>query len=108
MIYNRILPKSKVDKVLVKIHNELDGFALVVSKDGAVLLVGRSVMDSVMEDLRQINSQEESNIVNKRYIKKVYLKMTEDGFTEVEIVKIKGLLEKVLSRLASWSQVPDR
>jgi O-antigen ligase len=108
VIYNRILPKSKVDKVLVKIHNELDGFALVVSKDGAVLLVGRSVMDSVMEDLRQINSQEESNIVNKRYIKKVYLKMTEDGFTEVEIVKIKGLLEKVLSRLASWSQVPDR
>ena len=108
VIYNRILPKSKVDKVLVKIHNELDGFALVVSKDGAVLLVGRSVMDSVMEDLRQINSQEESNIVNKRYIKKVYLKMTEDGFTKVEIVKIKGLLEKVLSRLASWSQVPDR
>lgn len=108
VIYNRILPKSKVDKVLVKIHNELDGFALVVSKDGAVLLVGRSVMDSVMEDLRQINSQEESNMVYKRYVKKVYLKMTEDGFTEVEIVKIKGLLEKVLSRLASWSQVPDR
>jgi len=108
VISNRILSKSKVDEVIVKIHNELDGFALVISTDGATLLVGRSVMDSVMEDLRQINSQEESNMVYKRYVKKVYLKMTEDGFTEVEIVKIKGLLEKVLSRLASWSQVPDR
>jgi len=107
VLYNRILPISKIEAVKVKVHDELDGFALVVSSEGAILMVGKKVLSQVMDDLRSINSREQSTVVYKNYVKKVYLQMDPDGFSESDLKKIKGLMKDVLSRLAVWSRVPN-